>query len=352
MPKTGANVAILLRRVATLAFRRRRTFIAGWLLLIVAVGGSYIAFGSTINSEFTIPGSSSQDARDELQKTLPTAAGTSAQIVFESPGGTRIADARYRGAVEATLERAKIAPQVARVVDPFTSKAISRDGRAALAEIQYTVSRPDLDSDSLPALVAATKSAQRAGLIVHAGGDAYNSTSSTRCSQEDQRRPSRSSQIGRAGPASAGSSLGWVGRHHQAAREDDRRHRSDPVEVDDPVEIHAGDAVVGVVGRLPEQRQGAETRGDEGRPGYPRGERHPSIVPVAGAAVVGLGESVRATPGAVRRLAKSRFRATTDLQRPALRGRRARDYPRRGRRKSPLAADDKRASGPDHFPRP
>jgi RND superfamily putative drug exporter len=170
-------VATLLQRVATLAFGRRRTFVAVWLLLIVAVAGSYVAFGSTINSEFTIPGTSSQDARDELQKTLPTAAGTSAQIVFESPAGTRISDARYHSAVEATLNRAKVAPQVAAVVDPFTSKAISRDGRAALAQIQYTVSRPHLDSDSLPALVAATKPAQRAGLVVHAGGDAYNSTS-------------------------------------------------------------------------------------------------------------------------------------------------------------------------------
>jgi putative drug exporter of the RND superfamily len=169
-------VASVLHRVATLAFRRRRTFVAVWLLLIVVVGGSYLAVGSTINSEFTIPGSSSQDARDELQKVLPTAAGTSAQIVFESPAATKISDRRYRSAVEVTLAEAKRAPQVAGVVDPFTSKAISRDGRAALAQIQYTVSRSDLDSDSLPALESATKPAQRAGLIVHTGGDAYNST--------------------------------------------------------------------------------------------------------------------------------------------------------------------------------
>jgi putative drug exporter of the RND superfamily len=115
MTKTGAHVATLLQRVATLAFRRRRAFVAVWLLLIVAVAGSYVAFGSTINSEFTIPGTSSQDARDELQKTLPTAAGTSAQIVFESPAGTRISDAQYHSAVEATLDRAKAAPQVAAV---------------------------------------------------------------------------------------------------------------------------------------------------------------------------------------------------------------------------------------------
>ena len=122
-------MAIMLQRVATLAFRRRRTFLAAWLLIIVAALGCYAALGSAINSEFTIPGSSSQNALDELQRTLPPAAGTSAQIVFESPAGTKITDRAYHAAVEATLDQAKLAPQVSAVVDPFTSKAISRDGR-------------------------------------------------------------------------------------------------------------------------------------------------------------------------------------------------------------------------------
>jgi RND superfamily putative drug exporter len=170
-------LATLLQRLATVAFRRRRTFVAAWLAVIVVVLGCYAAFGSAIDSQFTIPGSSSQNALDELQRTLPPAAGTSAQIVFQSPPGTRITDARYRAAVEATLSRAKVAPQVAAVVDPFASRAISPDGRAALAQIQYTVTAPHLDSGSLPALVTATKRAQQAGLIVHVGGSAYNDTS-------------------------------------------------------------------------------------------------------------------------------------------------------------------------------
>jgi RND superfamily putative drug exporter len=172
------STATLLHDVATLAFRRRRTFLAAWLLVIVAALGCYAAFGSAINSQFTIPGSSSQNALDQLQKTLPSAAGTSAQIAFESPAGTTITESKYHSAVEATLDQAKHAPQVVAVVDPFTSRAISRDGRAALATVEYTVTRPHLDSDSLPALVTATKRAQRAGLIAHVGGSAYGSGAS------------------------------------------------------------------------------------------------------------------------------------------------------------------------------
>jgi RND superfamily putative drug exporter len=78
-------VAVLLQRLAMLVFRRRRVFLAGWLLIMLVVIGGYAVVGSSINSEFTIPGSSSQNALNELQKSLPRAAGTSAQIVFESP---------------------------------------------------------------------------------------------------------------------------------------------------------------------------------------------------------------------------------------------------------------------------
>jgi RND superfamily putative drug exporter len=168
-------VATLLHRLATLAFRHKRAFLAGWQLIMFVVVGGYAVLGSDIDSEFTIPGSSSQNALDELQKTLPPAAGTSAQIVFESPPGAKITDPKYHTAVEATLAQAKTAPQVAAVIDPYTAKAISPDGRTALAQVQYTVTRPHLDSDSLPALADATHPAEQAGLTAHVGGSAYGS---------------------------------------------------------------------------------------------------------------------------------------------------------------------------------
>lgn len=171
-------MSTLLQRLATSAFRHKRGFLTGWLLIMLIVIGGYAAFGSHINSEFTIPGSSSQNALNELQNTLPPAAGTSAQIVFESPAGTKITEPKYHTAVESTLARAKTAPQVAAVIDPYPAKAISPDGRTALAQVQYTVTRPQLDSDSLPALVDATGPAEHAGLTTHVGGSAYGSVSS------------------------------------------------------------------------------------------------------------------------------------------------------------------------------
>ena len=171
-------MAALLQRLATLAVRRKRLFLAAWLLIMFVVIGGYAAFGSNINSDFTIPGSSSQNALNELQKSLPRAAGTSAQIVFESPVGTTITDPKYQTAVEASVSQARTAPQVAAVIDPYSAKAISPDGRTALAQVQYTVTRPQLDANSLPALVNATGPAEQAGLTAHVGGSAYSSVAS------------------------------------------------------------------------------------------------------------------------------------------------------------------------------
>jgi hypothetical protein len=55
--------------------------------------------------------------------------------------------------------------------------------------------------------------------------------------------------------------------HHHEPQEDHRRDRADPVEV------HAGDAVLGAVRGLSEQLERAEVRGDERDAGDPRRQR-------------------------------------------------------------------------------
>jgi RND superfamily putative drug exporter len=177
-------MAAFLQRLAQTAFHRRRLVLVTWLILIGVVAGLYIGVGSRINSEFTIPGSQSQTALDTLSNKLPAAAGTSAQIVFEAPAGAKVTNPTYHNAVESVLTRAKSAPQVAAVIDPFGARAISPDGRTALAQVQYTVTRPDLNPQSLPALRATTAPAKAAGLAVEVGGSAYNSPAKSGSSGE------------------------------------------------------------------------------------------------------------------------------------------------------------------------
>jgi putative drug exporter of the RND superfamily len=177
-------MAQLLQRLTQTTFRRRRVVLVSWLIVIGLVVGFYVGIGSQLNDEFTIPGTESQTALDTLSSKLPTAAGTSAQIVFRAPAGARVTDGAYQTAVEASLTKAKAAPQVAAVIDPYKVKAISRDGRTALAQVQYAVTQAQLDSQSLPTLETTTAPAKAAGLTAHVGGSAYDSTGESSSSSE------------------------------------------------------------------------------------------------------------------------------------------------------------------------
>ncbi|AYG78016.1 Membrane protein YdfJ [Streptomyces hundungensis] len=172
-------MASLLYRLGRGVFRHRRAVLAAWLLVLTAVVTCLITFGGTTNDEFTVPGSPAQTAMDTLKKELPSAAGTSAQIVFVAPKGHHITEPQYARAVSATMAEADKAPQVVGVTDPVQSKVISPDRTAALGQVRYQVTRADLHDDSLTSLEKATRPAQDAGLTVEVGGSAYGSSKST-----------------------------------------------------------------------------------------------------------------------------------------------------------------------------
>ncbi|TFV62929.1 MMPL family transporter, partial [Blastococcus sp. CT_GayMR20] len=116
---------------------------------------------------------------DQLDAASPGAAGVGAQIVFVAPDGQTVLDPAVAGVVEQVVAEAERAPQVAAVVSPFDSQAVSPDGRAALATVQYAVPREGLEATSLDALQASTAAAEEAGLQVAVGGNAFGTTGVT-----------------------------------------------------------------------------------------------------------------------------------------------------------------------------
>jgi RND superfamily putative drug exporter len=102
----------------------------------------------------------------------PCAARSTARIVFQAPPGQRLADPAYTALVKDTLGRIRTAPQVAQVADPFTSKAVSADGRTGYAQVTYQVSSRDVTPAAQDAVAAAVGPARSAGLTVEYGGDA------------------------------------------------------------------------------------------------------------------------------------------------------------------------------------
>jgi len=164
-----------LARLGRASFRHRGWVAVAWLALLGTVVALLVALGGAFDDRFTIPGSESQDALDQLAELSPGASGAGAQIVFVAPQGSAVTDPAYAGAIGDAVAAAGRVPQVARTVSPFDSKAISPDGRAALATVQFAVPREDLDDSTVSALQATTAAAQDAGLQVAVGGDAFSS---------------------------------------------------------------------------------------------------------------------------------------------------------------------------------
>ena len=169
-------MASLLARLGRAAYRHRGLVSVAWLAILGAVVALLLGLGSSFDDEFTIPGSESQDALDQLAEVSPGAAGIGAQIVFVAPDGSTVADPAVAAAIEEVVAEASQAPQVDSVISPFDSSAISPDGRAALATVQYDVAQGELEPASLDALQETTAAASQAGLEVAVGGNAFGTT--------------------------------------------------------------------------------------------------------------------------------------------------------------------------------
>jgi RND superfamily putative drug exporter len=172
-------MATLLARLGRASYRHRSVVSVAWLAILGAVIALLLTVGSSFDDEFSIPGSESQDALDQLDAASPGAAGVGAQIVFVAPDGSTVADPANAAVIEEVVATAAQAPQVASVVSPFDSSAISPDGRAALATVQYDVAQGEMDPESLEALEESTSAAADAGFEVAVGGNAFSTTGVT-----------------------------------------------------------------------------------------------------------------------------------------------------------------------------
>jgi RND superfamily putative drug exporter len=172
-------MAPLLSRIGRAAFRRRRLALALWLLATAATIACMAAFGGAgkINQTFTVPGSQSQQALDRMQQEFPAASGTNAQLVFTVPDGAHVTDPSAQRAIASVLAAAQKAPEVAQVVPPQVSGAISPQRTAAIAQVEYRENSSDLPKSALTALQGAVESAPHAGVEVALGGPALGNTS-------------------------------------------------------------------------------------------------------------------------------------------------------------------------------
>src|SRR3954447_14704053 len=170
------SMSSFLARLGRVSFRHRGLVSLIWLVVLGAVIAFLVGAGGSFDDRFSIPGSESQEALDRLRELSPAAGGAGAEIVFVAPEGHTIVEPSYAAAIGAVVQAASQGPQVANVTDPFASQSISPDGRAALANVSFDVTREQLADGTVQAVQDATATAEDAGLQVAVGGNAFSST--------------------------------------------------------------------------------------------------------------------------------------------------------------------------------
>lgn len=150
-------MATLLYRLGRASYRRARLVIIAWLLAFAAVLGGAVALGGQTDETFTIPGTESQIALDQLNALFPQVAGASTQAVVVAPEGSAVTDASIRDQIttlETALERVDGVDSVLGPFDEFADGQVSADERMAIVRVQLEGAAMDVTDATLEELVA------------------------------------------------------------------------------------------------------------------------------------------------------------------------------------------------------
>ncbi|MGW0466973.1 MMPL family transporter [Streptomyces sp. NPDC003027] len=175
-------MATFLYKLGRSAFRRRRLVALLWVALLALAGAGAATAPAATSSSFSIPGTEAQRAFDLLEQRFPggNADGATARVVFQAPDGQKMTDPAHKAEVQKVVGELKAgSDQVARVTDPYTAQAVSRDGSTAYVSVSYKVSGMELTDATREALERTGQDAQGKGLTVEIGGDALQTMPAT-----------------------------------------------------------------------------------------------------------------------------------------------------------------------------
>jgi RND superfamily putative drug exporter len=115
-------MAGLLYRLGRFSARRAWTVVTAWVVVLGLAVGAYLAFGGSLTSAVTIPGTATEKVTDQLREQFPAASGGSGTVVFHTGGDEPFTD-EQRAAISAALADLTDIDGVAGVIDPFQTTA-------------------------------------------------------------------------------------------------------------------------------------------------------------------------------------------------------------------------------------
>ncbi|NQX14129.1 MMPL family transporter [Microbacteriaceae bacterium VKM Ac-2855] len=170
----------LLYSLGRWVFRARKLVALLWLAVVVLAGGGAVLLNAGTDNAFSIPGTQSQTALDQLSRTFPQVSGTSARYVVVAPDGQSVTDADIQTPVAAAVTALGDIDEVANVTDPYgdlVEGSISEDGQALVITAQMDGASADISTESRDALKAEANTLRDAlpsGSQVSVGGDLFS----------------------------------------------------------------------------------------------------------------------------------------------------------------------------------
>ncbi|OYN89368.1 MMPL family transporter [Parenemella sanctibonifatiensis] len=154
--------------------------LAAVLILVGVLAGVGVAVMQPFDDGFEVPGSSSQEAFDQLGMTFPEVQGTRVTMVIVAPEGQTMDDPQLRQAVADRLDQAQDELEYVDTVllpwDELAAGAISEDNRAGMANLTLSVQGTELTDANRDELFQLSKDveAEVPGATVRMGGDAFS----------------------------------------------------------------------------------------------------------------------------------------------------------------------------------
>ena len=148
-------MAHLLHRLGSFSVRHRRLVIITWLIGVLALSAGAMGISKPFADGFSVPGTESQRAIEMIEAHTPgsDADAASGRVVFAAPDGESLESRANRAAVQQAVHAIGQVPGVAGVADPYTSEAVSEDGRTAYADVDFAVAAEDIGPEDRKSVV-------------------------------------------------------------------------------------------------------------------------------------------------------------------------------------------------------
>jgi RND superfamily putative drug exporter len=167
----------MLERLARWSYIHRWRVLVIWIVAFVGAVVLGNVAGGDYASDFSLPGSESQQALDLLKTNFPSESGGSVLIVLKADQG--VSDPAVQQAMEQYFTQLKTLPHVASVADPYQTgqgePQISQDGTVAFARLEFDVQSQDITKAEVDRIEDLGAKAEQPGLQIEFGGDVIES---------------------------------------------------------------------------------------------------------------------------------------------------------------------------------